>query len=245
MKSLIELFDLNKGDIVSIVGTSGKTTLLYQLGKELKKQYNVLLTTSTKIIRPSEENYDYIYTCMEDYMSNKIKVKNGITVLSKNINTDNQKLLGIDDNELEMVINNYDIAVIEADGSRKLPLKGWKKHEPPILLRTNKTIGVFPIDVLGKNVSSDIIYGYEEFKCFVNNKDKIDNEVVGKICSDKNGIFKNSKGKLYFYINKVDTDEDLNDAFKLTEYLKNLIVGNPFCFKICIGSLKTGVFYEY
>lgn len=245
MKSLIELFDLHKGDIVSIVGTSGKTTLLYQLGKELKKQYNVLLTTSTKIIKPSEENYDYIYTCMEDYMSDKIKVKKGITVLSKNINTDNQKLLGIDDNELEIVIEDYDIAVIEADGSKNLSLKGWKEHEPPILLRTNKTIGIFPVNVLGENISSDIIYGYEEFKCFVNNNDIIDNEVVGRICSDKNGIFKNSKGKLYFYINKADTDEYLDNAFKLAEYLKNIIVGHPFHFKICIGSLKTGVFYEY
>lgn len=245
MKTLIDLFNIKKGDIISIVGTGGKTTLLYQLGKELKSQCRVLLTTSTKIIKPSDENYDYIYTCMEDYISDRIYRKNGITVLSKSINNENQKLLGIDDVDLELVINDYDVIVIEADGSRNLPLKGWKKHEPPILLRTNKTIGVFPIYILGEKISRDKIYGYEEFEIFLGNKDNIDNEVVGKICSHRNGVFKNSKGELYFYINAADTDEDLNKAFKLAEYLKNFIVGNPYDFKICIGSLKKGEFYEY
>lgn len=248
MKTLINLFDIKKGDIISIVGTGGKTTLLYQLGKELKSQCKVLLTTSTKIIKPSDDSYDYIYTCMEDYISDisdRINRKNGITVLSNGFNNENQKLLGIDDGDLELVINDYDVVVIEADGSRNLPLKGWKKHEPPILLRTNKTIGVLPINIVGEKISRDKIYGYEEFKSFLNNKDFIDNEVVGRICTDLNGIFKNSKGELYFYINAADTDEDLNKAFKLAEYLKSFIVGNPYDFKICIGSLKKGVFYEY
>jgi len=245
MKTLIEIFDINKGDIVSIVGTGGKTTLLYQLGKELRNEYRVLLTTSTKIIKPSFGNYDSIYTCMEDYISDKIEKKNGITILSKGVNDDDNKLLGIDDEDLELVIDDYDVVVIEADGSRNLPLKGWKKHEPPILLRTNKTIGIFPINMVGEMASEDKIYGYKEFKNFLGNKDIIDHEVVGKICTEKNGIFKNSRGKLYFYINNADSDEDLNKAFKLAEYLKNIASGVNFDFKICIGSLKKGVFYEY
>jgi len=69
--------------------------------------------------------------------------------------------------------------------------------------------------------------------------------VVGRICSEKCGIFKNSRGLLYLYINNADNDEELNKAFILAEYLKNFIVGKPYDFKICIGSLKRGVFYEY
>jgi len=176
MKTLVELFNVKKGDVISIVGTGGsivgtggKTTLLYQMGNELRNLYKLLLTTSTKIIKPSNENYDYIYTCMEDYINDKtnIKIRNcGIILLSSAINNDNNKLIGIEDNDLHMVINDFDIAVIEADGSRKLPLKGWKKHEPKVLLQTNKTIGVFPVKVLGEKINSDEIYNYEEFVKF-------------------------------------------------------------------------------
>ena len=245
MKTLIELFDFNKGDVVSIVGTGGKTTLFYQLGKELKNQYNVLLTTSAKIMKPSDENYDYLYTCMEDYLNDRISRKKGLTVLSKYINKENQKMFGIDDKELELIINDYDIVLLEADGSRNLPLKGWKNHEPPILSRTNKTIGIFPIDMLGEKISRDKIYGFEEFQSFLENEDVVNNEVVGRICSHLNGIYKNSRGELYFYINRADTAAELTKAFKLAEYLKNYCVGKPFDFKICIGSLIKGDFYEY
>jgi len=245
MKTLQEIFDLNKGDVVSIVGSGGKTTLMFQLGKQLKSQYKVLLTTSTKIMNPADENYDYIYTSIEDYKNDKTNKKNGVTVLSKGIIYENNKLLGIDDMDLEHVIEDYDFVVIEADGSRNLPLKAWKEHEPPILNRTNKTIGIIPMNVLGRKISEDIIYGYEEFKNFVSNGDIIDKEVIGRICSSKNGIFKNSKGRLYLYINKADSDEDLKIALDLAKYLKKIISGNSFDFKICIGSLKKGEFYEY
>lgn len=242
MKTLNEIFNLNKGDVVSIVGTGGKTTLMFQLGKELKNRYKVLLTTSTKIYKPTNEKYDYIYTSMKNYKYDNIK--KGITVLSKDINYNNNKLLGIDDKDLEDVIEDFDLVVIEADGSRNLPLKGWKKHEPSILLKTNKTIGIIPISVLERKINEDEIYGYEEFKCFLRNGDIIDKEVIGRICSSTNGIFKNSSGKLYLYINKVESTEDLKKVLDLANYLKNNISGDPFDFKICCGSLKEGVYYE-
>jgi len=243
MKTLKEMFNINKGDVVSIVGTGGKTTLLFQMGKELKGKYKILLTTSTKIYKPTIENYDYIYTSIEDYTYDNIK--NGITVLSKDINYENNKLIGIDDNILEDVIEDFDLVFIEADGSRKLPLKGWKKHEPPILCKTNKTIGIIPINILGLKINEDLIYGFEEFNRFLKNEVIIDKTVIGRILTSNNGLFKNSKGELYVYINKADTAEEFKKAQDLANYLKNLISGNPYNFNICIGSLKEGVYYEY
>lgn len=245
MKTLIELFEIKKCDVISIVGTGGKTTLLFKLGKELKNKYKVLLTTSTKIYKPDKEDYDFIYTCMDDYLNDNIDVNIGATVLSKKFNTENQKLIGLDDSDFELIVNDFDVFLIESDGSRKLPLKGWKNQEPPILKSTNKTIGVFPIDMLGEKISHDKIYAYENFLFFSGNKDIVDMETVGKICSDKNGIFKNSRGKLYFYINRVDDEKSLKKAMELAKYLKTNIAGKPFDFKICIGSLKEGMFYEY
>lgn len=251
MDTLRNIFNVNKGDIISIVGSGGKTSLLFNLAKNLKKDYNVLVTTSTKIRKPSLDQCDYLYTDVNSYieynLNNPSTKNNAITVISKSIieYEDKQKLVGIDDFDLDKIYKNFDITLIEADGSRRLPLKGWKSYEPCILKKTNKTIGIIPIDVLNRKVNSDFIYGFEEFNKITDYKEYIDFETIGKICSNESGIFKNSKGELYFYINKIDTKEDAEKAMGLSKYLKENIVGNPFKFKICFGSFKGGFYYEY
>lgn len=243
MKTLTELFDIKKGDIVSIAGTGGKTSLLFKLGNELRKTSSVLITTSTKIYMPSKRDYDFMYT-MEEYMNDKKMNHKGTTVISSEYIKEENKLIGIKDEDLEKVMEDFDVVLIEADGSKMLPLKAWKDYEPPILKSTTKSIGVFPVDMIGEKISRDKIYNYEDFIKLADGMSIVDNEIVGKICSDKNGIFKNSRGNLYLYINRADDSKQLQKAFDLAAYLKENILGKPFDFKICTGSLKEGVFYE-
>jgi probable selenium-dependent hydroxylase accessory protein YqeC len=245
MKTLTEMFDIKKGDVVSITGTGGKTSLLFKLGNELRKSCKVLITTSTKIYMPSKRDYDFIYA-MEEYMSMSDKEENheGATVIFSEYMKEENKLIGINDEDLEKVIGYFDIVLIEADGSKMLPLKAWKNNEPPILKRTRKSIGVFPIDMIGEKISRDNVYNYEDFVKLIGEMPIVVNETVGKICSDKNGIFKNSRGSLYLFINRADDSEQLQKALDLAAYLKENVLDNPFDFKICIGSLKEGVFYE-
>lgn len=244
MKTLTELFDIKKGDVVSITGTGGKTTLLFELGNELRKSSRVLITTSTKIFMPSEEDYDFIYHCIYDYMNDKMKNHGGATVISSKFCMEEKKLIGIMDEDLESVMDDFDVVLIEADGSRMLPLKAWKDHEPPILRKTTKTIGVFPVDMIGEKINPDKIYNYDGFIKFAEGSLIVDNETVGRLCSNTNGIFKNSRGNLYFFINRADDCQQMKKARDLAEYLKANVAGNPFDFKICTGSLKEGVYYE-
>ncbi|MEL7647575.1 MAG: selenium cofactor biosynthesis protein YqeC [Sedimentibacter sp.] len=244
MKSLTEIFEIEKGDVVSIVGTGGKTSLLFLLGKELGKHCKVLLTTSTKIYVPKAGDCDYVFTCLEDYFDAELGITKGTVVVSKGIMQKEQKLLGIDDSDADRLAGDFHVVLIESDGSRNLPLKGWKDHEPPVLEKTTKTIGIFPIDMLDAQVTHENVYGYEKFMLMTGNKDKADMETVGNICSHMEGIFKNSRGRLFFFINRADEDQKLKKAFELASYLKKNVVGNPLDFKVCLGSLKDGVFYE-
>lgn len=243
MKTLTELFDINNGDVVSIVGTGGKTSLLFKLGNELRKNCRVLITTSTKIFMPSKEDYDFIFT-MEEYMSNKISIRNGATVVIREYSSEENKLIGIGDEDLEKLIDDFDVILIEADGSMRLPLKAWKDNEPPILRKTTKSIGVFPVDMIGEKINRGRVYNYEEFIRFAGGVSTVDFKTVGKICSDTNGIFKNSRGSLYLYLNKADDTEKVEKARELAAYLKENVMGSTYDFKICAGSLKEGVFYE-
>ncbi len=243
MKNLIELFNIKNGDIVSIVGSGGKTSLLFELAKELKKNYKVLVSTSTRLLMPSIDEYDYLYTDLESYKKNKPDNYTGITVISKTID-DTKKLIGIDEEQLKTLIPDFDIILLEADGSKKLPLKGWKNHEPPVLNSSTITIGVLPVNLLNKKVSREFIYAFDEFNILTEFSEYINFETIGKICSDKNGLFKNSKGQLYLYLNKADTNEQIFASRELSKYLQEFIINKPFNFKICLGSLKKGVYYE-
>lgn len=245
MKKITGLFDINKGDVVSIVGSGGKTTLLFRLAACLKNEYSVLVSTSAKIAEPSTDDYDYLYTDIESYIKNRNLIKkNTITVISKDIDMKTKKLMGIDDNDLEILINDFDVVLLEADGSRNLPLKGWKSHEPPVLKKTNKTIGIIPANLINKKADETFIYAFDEFSILTDFSEYISFEAIGKICSSYDGIFKNAKGSLCLFLNKADTDEEILVSKELAKYLKKFVVNKPFNFKICFGSLEKGVYYE-
>ena len=244
MGKLVEIFNINKGDIVSIVGSGGKTTLMLKLAQELRDRYSVMVSTSAKMLKPAAEFYDYLYTDIESYRKGKSEKSCGITVISKNINIEKQKLMGIDEEDLNELIPDFDIILLEADGSKNLPVKGWKNHEPPVLEGTTKTIGVIPANFINKRAERHFIYGFDEFNMLTCNSQYIDFEAIGKICSERLGIFKNSRGRRYLFLNKAGSDEELNSAYELTKYLNEHVVNNPFDFSICFGSLEKEVYYE-
>jgi len=241
--NLKDLFDINKGDIISVVGSGGKTTLVFSLAEELRQSFNVLLTTSTKIFKPSCHMYDHLYTAVNSFIDSSFYKENGLTIISKSIDQSNNKLIGIDDNDLVKIFQRFDIIIIEADGSKELPVKGWKKHEPPVLQKTNKTIGVFPIKFINKKIEQSYIYGYEEFIKIVKDAQYLNYEAVLNICTHEEGLFKNSKGEKYLFINQADDDELIQKSFELAKYLNENM--NDLKFKICFGSLKNGEYYEY
>lgn len=236
MKNLSSVFNIKKGDIVSIVGSGGKTTLMFKLAHELKDKYRVLVTTSTKIYMPSEE-YD-IYTNIESFINNK--GKNDITIIAKDINRDNNKLIGINNDDLDILKAYFDIILIEADGSKGLPLKGWKEHEPVILNNSNKTIGILPADLVNKKIIPNLVYNLDEFNKLTENSNLFDFDAIKKICTNKNGLFKDSKGTSYLFLNRADADENIKTTMELAAYLQEY----EHNFIICCGSLKNEEYYE-
>ena len=116
MNNLSSIFDIKKGDVVSIVGSGGKTTFMFKLADELKDTYKVLVTTSTKIYMP-DKKYK-IYTTLEAFINDHNKTENGVIVVAGGYNAQSNKLIGINDDDSDILIKYFDIILIEADGSR-------------------------------------------------------------------------------------------------------------------------------
>lgn len=231
MHKLDKIFQIKKKDIISITGTGGKTTLMFSLAKNLSKEGSVLITTSTKIALP-KAGFDKLYLSIGEYSKPKA---NEIVCLG-NLIEEKQKLSSFPYEELKDIVDDFDFVLIEADGSRNLPLKFWKNHEPVIYDFTNKVIGVLSIKVYDKVPNKDIIYNYEGFVRNLGD-DRISYKTFINLIKYNKGLFKCFDKEKYIFINQVETDNDLNNVRKILENIE-------FDGKICYGSLKEGIFYE-
>ncbi|MCT4606080.1 MAG: selenium cofactor biosynthesis protein YqeC [Marinisporobacter sp.] len=235
--------DLKEKDIVSIVGAGGKTSLLFYLGKKLKQNHKVLLTTTTKIYIPQKHQYDFM--CIDENEFLKVSKKNqkGIYVYGTKVNGEN-KLTGLKEEQLKRIRNHFDYIFIEADGAKEKQIKGWSETEPVVYGKTKKTIGVLDIQALGLKVSEKNVHRSELFckMTELREGDPITLEALLKVIVHPKGLFKNAKGEKILLINKGDDLYHLDKA----EQLKNEI--NKFYAKlsdkIIIGSIKNNK-YEY
>lgn len=230
-KDLLEILDIKKTDIISITGSGGKTSLMFYLAKKLKTKGSVLVTTSTKIKLPRKNEADFIYKSFDQYQK---PVSNDIIVLGEYINKKNKlKSLGFD--KILQIKNDFDYILIEADGSRNLPLKYWKSYEPVIYDFTTKTIGIFPINLLGRKIDQSFIYNFKDFK------EKIRGDFVDKKMLEdltKSGIFKDFEGQKYIFLNKAE--DYINEAKDISNYLNKKFKD----LKSFYGSIYKEEFYE-
>ncbi|MBQ8057222.1 MAG: putative selenium-dependent hydroxylase accessory protein YqeC [Ruminococcus sp.] len=145
-----DLLKIKKG-VTSVIGGGGKTTLLNTLANELKAKGAVIITTTTHIMKSEifpnvvtkygEENLSYI--------NEQLKKHNCICLGSL---SENGKLTMPDTSfsDLEKI---FDYILVEADGSKRLPLKAHLDFEPVIPVESNQTILVTGVDAVGCKLS--------------------------------------------------------------------------------------------
>jgi probable selenium-dependent hydroxylase accessory protein YqeC len=141
--------------VITIIGTGGKTSLIKLLARKLAAipDRKILVTPTTKMFLPGlEENFfDH---CSDGPPPN---AQGGITLAGR-FNQEAGKLESLPLSGLESISAAYDLVLIEGDGSRGLPLKGWADYEPVVPPFTSLTVGIIPLWPLGKPVNENIVH---------------------------------------------------------------------------------------
>lgn len=234
---LKDLLDLNKGSFISIVGASGKSSLMYYLGEELRCKNKVLITTTTKIYLPEMEQYDYIAIGQKNLNILKYSENKGIYVYGSSINREN-KITGPTVLELDNECLYFDYILVEADGAKGKAIKGWNDTEPVISNKSDKTIGVLSLEVIGENIEDATIHRVEEFINITNSikNEKISLENISSLLFHPRGLFKDSRGERILFINKIESPQQANLARKFLAII--LERNHEYINKIIIGSIK-------
>lgn len=239
---LYEILDIQKNNIISIVGAGGKTTLMFKLANELKDEGKVLVTTTTKIYKPNKNEIDYLSIGKEDYKFIKNNKKYGVYVYGKDVNKED-KLIGIEPNLVNDLKSDFNYILIEADGSKKKDLKAWNESEPVICNLNDKYIGVLSLNTINLEINNDNIHRIEEFLSLTNSNigEKISLDILIEVIFNKKGLFKNSIGENILFLNKGENiKEDVLNLFinKIINKNKEIKLLN----KIVYGSLKINSF---
>lgn len=243
---LNEILDIKENAIISIVGAGGKTTFMYSLAQEFRNDNKCLVTTTTKIYVPKKGQFDYMAIGAQEFNKFKYNSNNGIYVYGSTINDEN-KLIGINPQELLYNISHFQYVLIEADGSKRKQIKGWNNYEPVICTATTNTIGILSIEAIGKEINEDNVHRVKEFKKITNTRSNeiiSENDIISLIFHPE-GLFKGSKGEKILFVNKVESNRQWIIAEKLIECIINKNKGFLLLDKIIIGSLLEKKYIKY
>ena len=140
--------------IISIIGSGGKTTRMKELLLKYKEEgKTVLMTTSTHMRIEEDTLVDPSYKEIQEELKNK-----GYAFAGNRF--DEKKIKALDHDLLNQLKKEVDVVLIEADGSRGMPLKVPADYEPVIDEDTDQIILITSMKGLGKRVK-DVVHRYE------------------------------------------------------------------------------------
>ncbi len=140
------LFELPEKTVLYVCGAGGKTTLIHNLRDAARDgKRTVMVTTTTHMLREdpmcqteeeiisAKEQHGYAFAALQDL---------------KNV----QKCKGIDPSLLNKMSNLFDLTLVEADGSRRLPFKAPYPWEPVIERNVTAIALVAGMQAVGKPI---------------------------------------------------------------------------------------------
>lgn len=231
---LMACFQLPQHCVVSIIGSGGKTTLLNTLAQHYATQ-RTLITTTTKMYYPQSTAYNCIW------QPNKTKppLTAGIYLYGQRQMTPmGEKLLPGDLQILEQKLNDFDKVLIEADGAHEHLLKAWADFEPVIFKKTSLTIGMIPISVCGRYLSSSLVHRLPLFLKYGPFKEGqlVTPQLLAQVIEHPQGMFGHVSGPKILVLNQVDDFNKIKLAKVLSQHLST-----AFCAtldKIIISDVK-------
>lgn len=140
--------DLSKKQVIAVVGAGGKTTTIHHLAKELVTMgKRVIITTTTHMFLP---------TAYGVLTENKKKVlsmldTNGLAVVG--IPCEGGKIGPVSAVFFEWLRTISDYVLVEADGSKRLPIKTPEIYEPVLPVSTDLMIVVAGLSCLNHSLN--------------------------------------------------------------------------------------------
>lgn len=158
---------ISSGDVAAFVGAGGKSGAILAVSGELTQEgMKVLVAPTTKMLSSEADSIGPLVTSedagdlrakAERAFSEAPAVVVGSGMLSKN------RIGGVDPDWVGDLARLADVVLIEADGSRRRPIKGTAAHEPAIPDAVTLLVAVGNVHALGTPVDEEHVHRPEIF----------------------------------------------------------------------------------
>ena len=141
--SALSAFGLEHSKVTAIIGGGGKSSLMAALGEEYRLRRQTAVMTTTTHIRPPKEN---------GYMGDNAAVLSDLLVTHRlmTVGTMSEERKFGPSPLLEQLPRLADHVIIEADGTKGLPLKVPNEREPVIPAFADSVVAVAGLSALGR-----------------------------------------------------------------------------------------------
>lgn len=215
--------------VISLVGAGGKTSTMYDLAGELSGQgARVLMTTSTHIAKPVQFKTAVAATLgeidFESFLENT-----HVSILAAGKQAEEPKSewkltmpedLG-EDAVMKRLLTRFDIILIEADGSKRLPMKIPSEREPVLIPQTGLVIACMGLTAGGKTFG-DACFRFDSHGAWLkrNEADPIEAADMARILADERGSKKKTETSAYrILLNQADTKREERFAEEIVRAL--------------------------
>jgi molybdenum cofactor cytidylyltransferase len=219
---------------LALVGAGGKTSLMFSIARSYTGR--VIVTTTTHLSRGQTKWGDihFVPKSVKELSSFLDDTTTGIIVLTGQF--EGNRVTGLNPKILTWLAqysqDNIVPLLIEADGSRQLPLKAPGSHEPAIPSFVDLVIVMAGLSAVGKPLSAEWVHRPERFSAIGGIKpgEPITPVSIVKLLSDSNGGLKNipANARRIVFLCQVDRLEPLD----VTDSLANELLA---CFNAVIS----------
>lgn len=244
--TLTESFGIKSGEVISLIGGGGKTTLMFALAQELASSEGfVITTTTTKIMQPSLRETPLVLLnrdeeVLKTLLLRKMDKYNHITLASEMFARG--KLKGIPPEFVVKLaaLNRIAYIIVEADGSSQKSFKAPNSTEPVIPLNTSLVIPIVGADAVGLLLIEENVFRSEIASSLLGLPlgSVLTTEAIAQLLTHEHGIIKGSPrhARIIPFVNKVDLDGGLSKARELAG--KILARMHPQIVQVVLGQAK-------
>lgn len=242
MMNLRQALRLGRENRVALVGAGGKTTALFQLARLFDPP--VVVTASTHLGEWQAALADvYIPVTRPEDVEKSTGQIEGVTLLTGPLSGDGVRLEGLDRESLQKINDLADQlgfpVFVEADGSRRKPLKAPGPHEPAIPDWVDGVVVVVGLSGLGKPLGEEWVHRPERFAELSGGiiGEPVTVDHLARLLAHPQGGLKNipTGTRKTLLLNQVEGEERLDAAMRIA---KNVNRDNSTWDQIIITSLE-------
>jgi molybdenum cofactor cytidylyltransferase len=223
--------------IVSVVGGGGKSSLLFALAEALPGR--TVLTTTTRIFASQTRLAGSVCTLDDPNWERALSSSRGGALVVGEI--EDRHALGVPVHIPAQILARSDVdsVIVEADGSRRLPVKAPADHEPVVPAETDTLVTVAGLDALSAPIGQ--IAHRPERVCAVTGMDEqstLSPDALGRLLASERGGAKGAPpgARKVILINKVESDE----GFALAQEVARSALAEASLERVVAGALRTG-----